>query len=99
MKALSIRQPWAWPIGKRPGGRDMLLAAWAGRFQVLVIAIETRVKLERRAAQEKSDEATPPAATPAPKKPGKKRLKDLDQAELEAAATGEVGDLAMEGEA
>lgn len=25
------------PIGKRPGGRDMLLAAWAGRFQVLVI--------------------------------------------------------------
>jgi len=27
----------ATPLGQRPGGRDMLMAAWAGQFQVLVI--------------------------------------------------------------
>ena len=74
---------------------DELLTT-ADRLGVDAAAIETRVKLERAAKEEKSEQETPPAATPAPKKGRTKRLKDLDQAELEAAATAMSGALELE---
>jgi len=74
--------------------QDDLLTT-ADRLGVDAIAIETSVKLARRA--EKTEEETPPAAMAAPKKAGRKKLKDLDQGELEAAATGVSGDLELEG--